>query len=125
VELTGNIIGIYKAVDGSQTIGYIVELSTPGYVEDIHIMVGNSSAYEQVSGMRVLRHRETPGLGSIISRESFFRRYDNRALVPLTVLRGAPGEYEIDTIASATITTVAVTTAVNEAIAWYLDGGAE
>ena len=124
-QFSGNIIGIYRGLAAGQTIGYVIELAAPGYVEDIHIMVGISSANEQVSGMRVLRHRETPGLGSVISRESFYRRFDNIALVPLTVVRGGnAGEHQIDSIASATITTVAVTNAVNEAIQWYLEGGA-
>lgn len=125
LQLSGNITAIHRAMDGSQTLGYVLQLAVGGYVEDIHVMVGISAVEQKVIGMRILRHRETPGLGSLITRENFFRGFDNRELVPLTVVRGtASADHEIDTIASATITTVAVTSAVNEAIVWFLEGGA-
>ena len=121
-ELAGNIIGIFQAISGGQPVGYVIELAAPGYADVIHMMVGVSLSDERLTGMRVLGHRETPGLGSAITNESFYRRFDNRALVPLRVVKGAPGEHEIDSLASATITTAAVTDAVNEAIEWTLGG---
>jgi electron transport complex protein RnfG len=83
------------------------------------MMVGILATEAKISGMRVLRHTETPGLGANAVREDFYRRFENKYLVPLTVVRTSPGANEIQAITSSTITTRAITNAVNEAIAWY------
>jgi electron transport complex protein RnfG len=74
-----------------------------------------------------MKHTETPGLGSLATQESFYRKFDNRNLVPVKVVRTAgtagAGEDEIVAITSATITTRAITNAVNEAIEWFNGGG--
>jgi len=115
---------VYEGVGGDgEKAGYVVALSPEGYSGKIDMMVGISSAGETVTGMRVLRHTETPGLGAMAVRESFYGKFDGRSLTPLTVVKSAPGENEIDAITSATITTRAITGAVNEAITWY--GGAK
>jgi len=106
---------------GGGAAGFAVELVTgAGYGGPIALVVGISSAEGRISGVRVLRHGETPGFGAVISRESFFRRFDGRALSPIAVVRraeAAAGEFQA--ITSSTITTDAVVGAVNEAIAWY------
>ena len=118
-EISGSITRVFEALRGGETIGYIVELAPPGYSGPINMMVGISSADNTIAGMRVLRHTETPGLGSHIVRESFFSRFDGRGLSPIRVVRASPGPDEIEAITSATITTRAVAYAVNEAIEWY------
>ena len=126
-EYAGNIVAIYEGrlpVDGENVlVGYVVQLSPTGYSGNIDLMVGISAAEERITGMRVLRHTETPGLGALAVKEDFYRRYDNRELIPLRVVRSSPGEHEINAITSATITTRAITDAVNEAIEWYKKGG--
>jgi len=70
--------------------------------------------------MRILRHTETPGLGAFATREEFFRKFDNKKLQPLKVVRTpASADDEIQAITGATITSKAVTGAVNEAIGWF------
>ena len=121
-EKTGSIIAVYEALSGSTLIGYIVELSPKGYSGNIDLVVGISASAERISGMRILRQTETPGLGALAIQEDFFRRYDDRSLIPLSVVRVSPGEHEINALTAATITTKAVTDAVNEAIEWYRGG---
>jgi len=115
----GNIAGVTECTANGVFMGYVVELFVEGYSGTIDLMVGISSTEGAMTGMRVISHTETPGLGALIVKDTFFRRYDNRALKPLTVVRAGAGEYEIDALASATISTRAVTNAVNEAIEWY------
>lgn len=118
-EPSGSMIRAFEALSGGEVIGYIVELAPVGYAGPINMMVGISTAENAIAGMRVLRHTETPGLGSHITREVFFGRFDNRPLSPIRVVRSAPGPDEIEALTSATITTRAITDAVNEAIEWY------
>jgi len=117
---SGNIVAIYEAFDSSGLVGYVVQLAPKGYSGPIDLMVGVCVTEKKVTGMRILRHTETPGLGAQAVKEDFYRRFDNRALVPLSVVRSSPGEHDISAITSSTITTRAITGAVNEAIQWYL-----
>ena len=124
VEKTGSIVAVYEGrqseTDGNQLAGYVIQLSPEGYSGNIDLLTGISVPDEKISGMRVLRHSETPGLGALAVKENFYQRYDNRDLIPLGVARSSPGENDIAAITSATITTRAITNAVNEAIEWYL-----
>ena len=118
----GSIVRIFEGLNGNETIGYVVELAPSGYSGIISMMVGISGTENKITGMRVMKHTETPGLGSLAVKESFYRKFDNKDLVPLTVSRVSSGSNEIESITSATITTRAITNAVNEAIEWYNAG---
>ena len=119
VEASGSIVRVFEGLAGGETVGYVLELAPIGYGGAINMMVGISATDSVVTGMRVLRHNETPGFGAVITRESFFRRFDGLNLVPLIVVRSSPRENEFQAITSSTITTRAVVDAVNEAIEWY------
>ena len=118
-EKTGGINRIFEGLRGSETIGYVVELSPVGYSGEINMMVGISKAEDKITGMRVVKHTETPGLGALAVNENFYRQFDGRKLLPLRVVRTSPGADDIEAITAATITSRAVTSAVNEAIEWY------
>ena len=118
-QASGNISRVFEGFAEGRLIGNVVELSAPGYSGAINIIVGISVVRNEVTGMRVIRHSETPGLGALAARESFYRRFDGRQLVPLRVVTASPGEDDIEALTGATITTRAVTDAVNEAIEWY------
>ena len=122
-EKTGSIVNIYEGLNNNQTLGYIVELAPSGYSGTINIMVGISKKEENISGMRILKLSETPGLGALALKEDFYKRFDNKKLVELKVTRSSPADDEIQAITSATITSRTVTNAVNEAITWYKQGG--
>ena len=118
--ISGSISAVYEGLSGSVLIGYVVQLSPAGYSGNIDLMVGISASEEKITGMRVLKHTETPGLGSLAVKEDFYSRYNGKSLVPLSVVRSSPTENEIQAITSATITTKAITGAVNEAIEWFI-----
>ena len=122
-ELSGGITAIFQGFSGGEPIGFVLAVSSQGYSGPVDIMVGISSEDQAISGVRILRHSETPGLGALIARDSFYLRFDGRDIVPIMVVRSSPGEHTIDAITSATISTRAVTNSVNEAIEWYLGGG--
>jgi electron transport complex protein RnfG len=122
---TGSIVRIYKASNENGQVGFVLELAPTGYSGAINMMVGIATPENKLSGMRVMKHTETPGLGALATLESFYRQYDNRDLVPLRVVRASAGTNEIEAITGATITTRAITNAVNEAIVWFNQGGAQ
>jgi electron transport complex protein RnfG len=126
IKQTGSIVSAYEAyysseaLDDSILLGYVVQLSPEGYSGKIDIIVGISLSENRITGLRVLRHTETPGLGALAVKEDFYNRYKGLSLTPLNVVKINPGENEIQAITSATITTRAITNAVNEAIEWSL-----
>jgi electron transport complex protein RnfG len=126
VQKSGSIDRIYEGTANGQITGYVVELSPVGYSGAINMMVGISETENRIKGMRVLKHSETPGLGALAVKEKFYSRYNNKRLVPLNVVKIPTGaENEIEAITASTITTRAVTNAVNEAIEWYLKEGSK
>ena len=121
--LSGNIVRIFEGTRGGDKTGYVVELASGGYSGPINVMVGISSEENNIAGMRILRHSETPGLGSNIAGANFFNRFNGLGLNQLRVVKSSPGAGEIEAITSATISTNAVVNAVNEAVEWYKRGG--
>jgi len=119
VEITGNIVRIFEGIKNGETLGFVVELNPSGYSGAINMMVGISKVENKITGMRVLRHCETPGLGSLAAKENFYKKFDGKKPVPLKVVKISPGENEIEAITASTITTLAITNAVNEAIEWF------
>ena len=120
--LTGSMVRVFKGTNGNDTVGFVIELAPVGYAGEIDMMVGISKITETISGMRILRHTETPGLGALAVKENFYSKFDGRSLVPLRVVRTGSAENEIDSITSSTITTVAIVGAVNEATEWFKGG---
>ena len=90
-------------------IGYCVEVDGKGFGGSIGLMVGYNAACEIV-GVRVVAHSETPGLGAKIKDASFLEQYEGKA-DEITL-----GE-DVDAIGGATVSSRAVTEAVNRASA--------
>lgn len=117
----------YRGLDSAgNVVGYAIPASYKGYGGDIEIMVGISTDGE-VTGVEILSHGETPGLGANCTKEEFTDMYKQSAVDSFSVVKdGTGGEGgRIDALTGATITSDAVTQAVNQAIALYnsLEGG--
>ena len=119
-QATDGILAIHVGLTQDDVlVGYVFTLSPEGYSGNIDMMVGISVTDKVISGVRIMRHTETPGLGALAARADFYTKFDNLPLQPLSVVKhGAKTETEIDAITSSTITTKAIVDAVNEAIAW-------
>lgn len=119
----GIITDIITAHTDGEISGYIVKLSPKGYGGAIVMLVGieNGGA---VSGVKVISHSETAGLGANCDEDWFTDRFKGKSQFPLSVVKGSVAkENEIDALTSATITTKAVTEAVNTAHEWYESEG--
>ncbi|MBQ2825458.1 MAG: RnfABCDGE type electron transport complex subunit G [Clostridia bacterium] len=117
-------IEVYKALNESnEVIGYAIPVSAKGYGGDVSVMVGISSVDGgMVTGVEILSHSETPGLGANATSEDFRNQFkDNPSLHGFSVVKDGTGgsEGKIDAITGATITSNAVTNAVNEALNIY------
>ncbi|ARP50509.1 MULTISPECIES: RnfABCDGE type electron transport complex subunit G [Caproicibacterium] len=114
--------------DGKVT-GYVFTTTSTSYGGDVKVMTG-ISADGKVTGVNLLKTSDTPGLGLNAKKESFRDQY--KQAVPasgsFTVIKnGKAGQGEISALTGATISSKAVTTAVNEAVSTYyktVKGGA-
>ena len=113
-------IEYFEALKGDSLIGYCVKVMGSGYTGYIHMIVGidqNGS----IKGARVLEHQETPGLGAKIAETKpgekdpwFLRQFVGKAAKTVTVKK------EIDAITGATISSKAVTDAINKTAGEFL-----
>jgi electron transport complex protein RnfG len=99
--------------------GFAVPAAKSGYQDVISVLFGFDPSTGTLRGMKVLSHKETPGLGDAIEKdEAFYGQFDGRK-VPLVGVKagtGAGGDAEIDMITGATISSRCVVNAINEAL---------
>lgn len=107
-----------QAVDGSgNPVGYVVSsTSKDGFGGEVKLSVGINGE-GKVSGIAFLSLSETPGLGMNATGDEFKGQFTGKNAETLAVTKtGAPAENEIQAMSGATITSEAVTNAVNAAI---------
>ncbi len=119
-DLAGNetIDSAYVALDASGAVnGYVVNVtSKEGFGGEIQISVGFDMD-GVVTGIEFLTINETAGLGMRATEDEFRSQYVGKAVDTFTVTKtGASSEEEINAISGATITSNAVTGAVNVAL---------
>lgn len=108
-------IKLVPALDkDGKTIGYVVVTVEKGYGGDINVMTG-VDLEGKVTGVNILSMSETAGLGANASKESFLKQFIGK-ISGIEVNKGTPAENEIKALTGATITSKAVTKAVNAAI---------
>lgn len=114
---------IYRARMESEPVALLADVTTPdGYSGDIRLLVGIEPDGE-VIGVRILEHRETPGLGDKIElkRTDWLRQFTGKSLgaPPAQAWAADRRGGAFDTLSSATITSAAVIEAVRNVLAWY------
>ncbi len=120
-------IEVYAGLDSAGAlVGYAIPSAYKGYGGDVEIMVG-IDLEGQVTGVEILSHEETPGLGANCTKKEFTDMYKQSAENGFTVVKDSTGGEggRIDALTGATITSNAVTQAVNSALNVYnsLEGG--
>lgn len=119
--LAGDAVAYRARRDGAPA-GLIVEAVTDeGYSGPIRLLIGIFPD-GHIAGVRVLSHRETPGLGDAIElgRSNWIRGFDGRSLGDPDPDRWHVSRRggDFDTLTSATITTEAVVVAVRRVLAY-------
>ena len=112
--------GYYIGKANNETVGYVFQTEAKGYGGAVKVMTG-ISADGQITGVVILEHSETPGLGANAEKASFTDQFKQTAPEKgITLVKNkAPSDGEIEAMTGASITSRAVTNAVNEAITKY------
>ena len=90
--------------------GRTIAVKTRGYSGDIELLVGIDEK-GAVSGLRVLNHRETPGLGANITTAGFLDQFKGKK-----VSDRLEAKNDVDAISGATISSRAVCKGVKDAL---------
>ena len=105
----GEIVGYVYTTDGVGGYGGVVQVMT------------GIAADGTITGVAILSHAETPGLGANCEKEDFRNQYCQTAPEGgfIVVKNQEASAGQVEAMTGATITTRAVTNAVNEAVALF------
>lgn len=112
---TDNASVVAALDENGSIIGYVVVNAASGYGGDVTVMTGVTTD-GKVTGINILSHSETPGLGAKAKTDDGWREQFKGLIKDITVSKDKAGDNSIDAITGATITSRAVVEAVNEAI---------
>lgn len=104
----------------------ITAIAPNGYSGEIKLLIAIDTTHSLL-GVRVLEHRETPGLGDDIERDksNWITQFDNASLAkytePLWRVKKEGGVF--DQFTGATITPSAVVRSVHRVLTWHQDKG--
>ena len=110
---------VYRALaPGGALVGWVVQASGMGYADRIELLVGLDRSCTKITGLAILDHKETPGLGAFIKGPDFQNQFAGKTgdgqLTP--VKSGTPTDRQIQAISGATISSQSVCTIINKAV---------
>lgn len=119
-EADETIVEIYKALKGSDVVGYVYKTKVSGYKPDLTTVIGMDMD-GQVIAARVTQLSETPGLGARVQEEEFISQFSSKTPEgEFKVVKTAPAaDNEIAAVSGATISSTAVTGAVNTVVKFH------
>ena len=124
-ELLGSAtpIDVFVISDQGQPVATVFASVAPhGYNAPIDLLVG-VGADSNVTGVRAVRYRETPGLGDLINRDksSWIEQFRGKTLLapPGDKWLVKQDEGQFDSITGATVTSRAVVAAVKNALLYF------
>lgn len=116
----------YEAFDDQeQIIGWCLPLMSKGYGGNMRLLVGIDTK-QTITGLKVLEHNETPGLGSKINEKEykqtevlFLKQFTGKNLHNLVLVKSET-EDNIQAIAGATVSSKAVVDGVRNGVESFL-----
>jgi len=118
----GQPMTVYRALSKGQVTGVAYEIRGSGYAGPIKLMLG-VAADGQVLGVRVLAHKETPGLGDKIEvkKGDWIQRFTGLTLgdPPVEKWKVKKDGGEFDQFTGATITPRGVVGAIRDGLAFF------
>lgn len=124
-ELLGDdvFVDVFVAMDANAPVAVVFASVAPdGYNAAIRMLIGVSPA-GALTGVRVVGHRETPGLGDAIdaAKSSWIRQFDGLTLTmpPLAMWAVDKDDGQFDSITGATVTSRAVVKGVKNTLLYF------
>nr|MEE4269440.1 FMN-binding protein [Candidatus Krumholzibacteria bacterium] len=116
VDMGGVSYPVFFTRENGEVSGLAVEApGHGGYAGDIVIMIGLDRARNQMLGVEIVSHGETPGVGAQVEKEAFRQQWQGLSANEATALRGEGGA--IDAITGATFSSRAMVDGTNQVTA--------
>lgn len=111
-------VSTYRAIRTIEPVvlGVAVKGSALGYAGPVEVIVGIDNK-GIITGIEILSHRETPGLGARITESFFLNRFKGKQLVEEIRIKADGGD--IDAITGATVSSHAVSEGVEAALTLF------
>ncbi len=118
-QLDAGLIDAFKAMaeDGGE-LGVLITAQSRGYGGQVPVMVAIDASGE-ISAIKVLSNDETPGLGQKVADSLFAGQFSGQAAASQFTVDNTEGAIKVDAVTGATISSRAVISAVNAALAFY------
>lgn len=100
---------VFPAKKDGKTFAVAFESAAPGYHGDIGVMLGVDLNSKKLTGLSIVSHTETPGLGAKIIEPNFTDAFKGKPMDKEL------GMGDINALSGATLSTKGVVTAVNKA----------
>lgn len=126
-EEYSEIKSVFNALDsGGNVIGAVFAMTTKGFNSGLNLTIG-IGADGKIRGVIMGDNNESPGIGKKAADPEFRDQFPGKPYdSPLKVVKAASGDYDIQAITGATVTSKAITDAVNTAAEFYKQlGGAK
>jgi len=110
---------VYIGKHGGRIVGVATTSSGVGYGGNVRLLVGIDTA-GRITGIVIVKHQETPGLGTKAAEPSFLDQFKGKQLDAAdAVIRVDKDGGAIDSVTAATITSRAVAEAATEALQFF------
>lgn len=123
---TDEPVEVFVPMDGGRPIAAIFASIAPdGYNAPIDLLIGIDFSSGSITGVRVVNHRETPGLGDLIDIEKsdWILQFDGKLVddPPATAWAVTKEDGVFDSMTGATVTPRAVIGAVHNTLLYFRD----
>ncbi|MGD8339904.1 MAG: RnfABCDGE type electron transport complex subunit G [Gammaproteobacteria bacterium] len=117
-------VDVFVPVDGTNPLAAVFASVAPdGYNAPINLLIGIDAASGRITGVRVVGHRETPGLGDLIDIEKsdWILQFDGKRAddPPAELWAVTKEDGAFDSLTGATVTPRAVIRAVHDTLLYF------
>ncbi len=104
------VIAVNKVMKGDKVSGYVITAKGKGAYSDLTVATAIDIDKKVVTGIQVLDHNETPGIGDVVIEEDFTSRFSNKS---------AEDKVSVEAISGSTLSSKGVMEAVNKALEYF------
>lgn len=107
-EKPEGIAEVYEGLDNNgKVLGVAFEAGAQGFGGPIGLVIGLNPATQQLLGVKVMSHAETPGLGAKVQEEGFLQQFRGKPILDPFVVK-----QDVDGVTGATVSSTAVSSSV-------------
>ena len=117
ISVNGEDVLLFVGKKGTETWAIAYESKGGGFGGDIKVMVGYDIGNDTLTGIQVISHKETPGIGSKIAEDQFTKSF--KGLTTSTRFTTKPQGGDVDAISGATYSARGVCEAIRNSVEIY------